>query len=236
MHSDSEPTARIAGIGSTRPTTSTPALPDAIPSVRSSDHCPSTAVRNPVAGALIHDDGATHVIDGDRLKAGTGLDDGAALRFEQAVAPEARRLFGLAMTIVRDRADAEDAVQETFFSAWRSWSKLRDEAHLSAWLSRICVRHCLRRRRHTIRQLLWVSDEASAMYPRTQARPFDGRLLDFDRAFRQLSRSQRAVFTLHVHHGFTLNECADMMGCRPGTARSHLGRAVARLRKELNDA
>jgi RNA polymerase sigma-70 factor (ECF subfamily) len=176
------------------------------------------------------------VIDGDRLKAGIGLDEGAALRFEQAVAPEARRLFGLAMTIVRDRGDAEDAVQETFFSAWRSWALLRDEAHLSAWLSRICVRHCLTRRRHRIRHLLWVSDEAHAMYAPSQPQTFDGRLLDFDRAFSELSRSQRAVFTLHVHHGFTLNECAEMLGCRPGTARSHLGRAVARLRKELNDA
>ena len=176
------------------------------------------------------------MIDGDRLKAGIGLDDAATLHFEQAVAPEARRLFGLAMTIVRDRGDAEDAVQETFFSAWRSWSLLRDQAHLSARLSRICVRHCLTRRRYRVRHLLWVSDEANAMYAAPHPQPFDGRLLDFDRAFGELSRSQRAVFTLHVHHGFTLNECAEMLGCRPGMARSHLGRAVARLRKELNDA
>jgi RNA polymerase sigma-70 factor (ECF subfamily) len=177
-----------------------------------------------------------HVIDRDRLKSKTAVDEGAALRFEQAVAPEARRLFGLAMTIVRDRGDAEDAVQETFFSAWRSWSLLRDEAHLSAWLSRICVRHCLSRRRHRIRHLLWISDEARGMYAAPHPQPFDGRLLDFDRAFSDLSRSQRAVFTLHVQYGFTINECAEMLGCRPGTARSHLGRAVARLRKELNDA
>src|ERR1700693_883276 len=125
-------------------------------------------VRNAGSGALIHDDGAMHVIDRDRLKSRTAADEGAALRFEQAVAPEARRLFGLAMTIVRDRGDAEDAVQETFFSAWRSWSLLRDEAHLSAWLSRICVRHCLTRRRHRIRYLLWVSDGAQARYATTQ--------------------------------------------------------------------
>ena len=74
------------------------------------------------------------------------------------------------------------------------------------------------------------------MHATPERQSFDGRLLDFDRAFSQLSRSQRAVFTLHVQHGFTLNECAAMLGRRPGTARSHLGRAIARLRKELNDA
>jgi len=65
---------------------------------------------------------------------------------------------------------------------------------------------------------------------------FEGELLDFDRAFAQLSAKQRAVFALHVHHGYTLNECAHLLGCRPGTARSHLGRAVASLRKEMSNA
>ncbi|MDQ6846828.1 MAG: hypothetical protein M3019_04495 [Candidatus Dormibacteraeota bacterium] len=54
-------------------------------------------------------------------------------------------------------------------------------------------------------------------------------------AFRRLSTPQRAVFALHVQYGYTLDECARVMGCRPGTARSHLGRAVAKLRKEFAD-
>jgi RNA polymerase sigma-70 factor (ECF subfamily) len=65
---------------------------------------------------------------------------------------------------------------------------------------------------------------------------FDGQLLDFDRAFARLSAKQRAVFALHIHHGYTLDECASLLGCRPGTARSHLGRAVAALRREMSNA
>jgi DNA-directed RNA polymerase specialized sigma24 family protein len=49
-----------------------------------------------------------------------------------------------------------------------------------------------------------------------------------------LTAKQRAVFTLHVRHGYTVAESAALMGCRPGTARSHLGRAVATLRKEMS--
>jgi RNA polymerase sigma factor (sigma-70 family) len=65
---------------------------------------------------------------------------------------------------------------------------------------------------------------------------FQGELLGFDRAFRELSPPKRAVFALHVHYGYTVDECAATLGCRPGTARSHLGRAVAKLRKEFTDA
>ena len=64
----------------------------------------------------------------------------------------------------------------------------------------------------------------------------DGRFLDFDNAFGCLSPLQRAAFVLHFHDGYTLDECGRLLGCRPGTARSHLGRAVAKLRKEFADA
>jgi RNA polymerase sigma factor (sigma-70 family) len=63
----------------------------------------------------------------------------------------------------------------------------------------------------------------------------DERLLDFDQAFARLSLKQRAAFALHVYYGMTVEECAGVMGCRPGTARSHLGRAVEKLRRSLGD-
>jgi RNA polymerase sigma-70 factor (ECF subfamily) len=158
----------------------------------------------------------------------------AKAAFERSVVPEAGRLFGLALTILGDRGEAEDAVQETMFSAWRTWSSLRDTAKQSAWLTRICVNHCIHSRRGLLRRILWSSDQWLSTTAAEPA-PLDDRLNGFDKAFRGLSPPQRAVFTLHFHHGYTVAECADLIGCRPGTARSHLGRAAAKLRKELAD-
>ncbi|HWW09155.1 MAG TPA: RNA polymerase sigma factor [Candidatus Acidoferrales bacterium] len=159
--------------------------------------------------------------------------DDAEHAFERAVLPERPRLYALAVTITRDLAEAEDAVQDTMLSAWRSWAKVRDPNRPGPWLTRICVNHCLQRQRR-INRLLRSGDTREVLL-----RPpieFEGELLDFDRAFAQLSVRQRAVFALHVHHGYTLNECARLLGCRPGTARSHLGRAVAALRREMINA
>ena len=61
-------------------------------------------------------------------------------------------------------------------------------------------------------------------------------VIDMDRAYRQLSLKQRAAITLNYRHGYSVEECAAFMGCRPGTVRTHVARGLATLRKELGDA
>ncbi len=176
---------------------------------------------------------------GDRQLVGKAVNEGdldkARREFEVTVTPEVRRLLGLAMTIVRDQADAEDAVQDTLVSAWKSWAALRSSSQARPWLTRICVNSCIDKKRRDKRTDAASLDipEIEPAAPRTPR--MEGEMLDFDKVFGSLSAHQRAAFALHFHHGYTLDECAQMMGCRPGTARSHLGRAVATLRKELSD-
>jgi RNA polymerase sigma-70 factor (ECF subfamily) len=155
--------------------------------------------------------------------------------FEATVLPEAERLYRLALAIVDDPAEAEDVVQETMLSAWRRWPALKDYANQSAWLTRVCVNHGIRRRRHFRTRVLGLGD-GEPLSAQPESSPFDGRLLDVHRAYQHLSPPQRAMVTLHLRDGFTVNECAALLGCRPGTARSHLGRAMAKLRKELGNA
>ena len=146
--------------------------------------------------------------------------------FEAAVRAEGGRLFGVAYSILRDPQEAEDAVQETMELAWRSWSSLRDPEKRSPWLRQICVRRCLKVHRGLLRRS-WLHDRPQA------AAVTDDHDLDLDRSYRRLTRQQRAVVALHYQYGYSLDECADLLGCRPGTARSHLGRALSRLREEL---
>lgn len=150
--------------------------------------------------------------------------------FEAVVRTETGRLFGVAYSILRDVQEAEDAVQETMELAWRSWDRLREPSKRGAWLRRICVRRCLRIYRGLIRRSFLVDHAATA------AADTDQRDLDLDRSYRRLTRQQRAVVALHYEYGYSLDECAALIGCRPGTARSHLGRALATLREELGYA
>ena len=152
--------------------------------------------------------------------------------FERALRSEATRLYCVALTILRNPSDAEDVVQETALSAWRAWPRLRDPSQPVAWLTRICVNHSLQRRRRVSRSIRgeerveWLADPNDPLSRSSS-------LLDFARAFQRLSPRQRAVVALHFYHGYTAAECATLMGCRPGTARSHLARALAILRQEV---
>src|SRR5579864_9757027 len=67
--------------------------------------------------------------------------------FEAVAVPDARRLYLLALSILDDRGEAEDAVQETLLKAWRSWDSLSQMDRQAAWLTRVCVNHCISRRR-----------------------------------------------------------------------------------------
>jgi RNA polymerase sigma factor (sigma-70 family) len=154
--------------------------------------------------------------------------------FEAVAVPDARRLYTLSLSILRDEGEAEDAVQETLLKAWRSWDSVSQMEKPAAWLTRVCVNHCISRRR-MLRSRGWppltlVEDGASTTLGRAGID-----LMDMERAYRRLSLKQRAAITLNYRHGYSVEECAVFMGCRPGTVRTHVARGLATLRKELGD-
>ena len=147
---------------------------------------------------------------------------------EAVVRAEAGHLFSIAVCILRSPAAAEDAVQDAIVLAWRSCDTLRDLDRRRAWLTRICIRRCLRLRERDAHVLIPIDGAGVSA-------SFEPSDVDWDRAFALLTTRQRAVVTLHYLHGHVLDRCADLMGCRPGTARRHLARALAKLRKEIGD-
>ena len=154
--------------------------------------------------------------------------------FESIVNTEARRLYWLALSILDDRGEAEDAVQETFLKAWRSW-----EAVAANRSARGMADARLRRPLHQ-------PSAASALASLDAVRPGRGhgglaRLGHRRREHRHGSCLPAAVCQttrrdhaqLRLRH--SVEECAVFMGCRPGTVRIHLKRGLANLRKELKD-
>ncbi|HEX3606900.1 MAG TPA: sigma-70 family RNA polymerase sigma factor [Candidatus Dormibacteraeota bacterium] len=151
--------------------------------------------------------------------------------FEAALVTQTPRLLGIAHAILRDAGEAEDAVQETWELAWRSWDRLRDPERRGAWLRTICVRRCVRRQRG-----LRIRRHAEAHADVDTAGSLCGGYgrVEWELALVRLSVRQRAVLVLHYQLGYTLDECGVHLGCRPGTVRQHLARALAKLRTSLD--
>ena len=150
--------------------------------------------------------------------------------FTAIAAASVDRLFAIASLMLRDRAAAEDAVQEALIRAWRDLPALRDPARLDAWLRRLLVRaaydEARRGRRHRADLTL---------LPGLDPAVNDGTDLVADRevlnrAFRRLTVEHRAAIVLRHYVGLSVPEMADNLAVPLGTAKSRLHHAERALR------
>src|SRR6187549_2621572 len=111
--------------------------------------------------------------------------------FDLVVAAKAETKYRTALAILGNDADANDAAQDTFVSAWRGLGGLRDLDRFDAWLGRILVNKCRSalRARGRVRE---VGVEGELEAPAVQSDAFD-----FDEAFGQLTVDQRTILVLH---------------------------------------
>jgi len=182
--------------------------------------------------------GSWHGASDDELVRRARRGDDAA--FRALVDRHAGRLYGLALHLAGDAADAEDIVQETFVGAFRGLRGFRGEASVRTWLTRILVRRVAKLRRwRRLRLLRRVerageagrdarSDEATA---ETRA---DIRM-DVADVLGRLSREHRTVIVLRELQGMNYSEIADVLDVPRGTVESRLFRARQRLKELLKD-
>jgi RNA polymerase sigma-70 factor (ECF subfamily) len=161
---------------------------------------------------------------------------------EQAMA-HLDELYSLARHLCGNPSDAEDLVQDTYARALAGAARFEDGSNLRAWLFRI-LRNCFidqARRRKIVRKIvLEVPDEAiDTKVPEM----WDAAALDqlryltaseVGRAIAALPIEFRFVVLLDVE-GFSEAETAEILRCAPGTVKSRLSRAKARLRAVLQE-
>ncbi len=162
-------------------------------------------------------------------------DAGLEERFEALVASHRERAVRTAWRLVGgDQAAAEDVAQEAFARAYKNLASFRGEAQLSTWFYRILVRQAHSYRRWRGLREMWtpVVEVEGAHQPVVGDPLLRGRIRA---ALEKLTRKQREAFVLVHMDGFTAREAAAILGMADGTLKSHLHRALAKLRVELAD-
>ncbi|MFD1710662.1 RNA polymerase sigma factor [Ottowia sp. GY511] len=158
-----------------------------------------------------------------------------------------RLLFRTARAVLRNDADAEDALQQAYLRAWRAIGSFRAEARLSTWLVRIVANEALARARRPALKVIpldtvmsstetdplnWLQDDADKQPDRITMRTELRRLMEA--RIDQLPDDFRWVFVLRGVQELSVEEVASALAIPEATVRSRFFRARDLLRKGLS--
>ena len=158
-------------------------------------------------------------------------------------------LYGFALRLTRNPADAEDLVQEAFLRAYRFRGSYAPGTNMRAWMFKILSNLFINRYRRTSREMSALDGSegdsvAEAALSRDSVRLLRDPEAHFDaglfgehvaRALESLPPDFRAVVILSDIEEFSYKEIAEIMGCPIGTVMSRLHRARRALQKHLVD-
>src|SRR5262245_37097401 len=169
------------------------------------------------------------------MKPAGARDADAWATFEGEVLPHVDRLFRLAMWLERNRADAEDVVQDTMMQALRSFHRYQPGTNCRAWLVTILQRVVSNRRRARGRAI--VVDDPDDRITQTVAfvPPVPQELTDESvlTSLRKLPETFQDVILLCDVEELSYKEAAEALAIPIGTVMSRLHRGRAQLRAEL---
>lgn len=160
-----------------------------------------------------------------------------------------RALYRTARSILKDDAEAEDALQDAYLQAYRAMDRYRGESSLSTWLTRIVVNEAIARSRKTSRRAEIIRldgdsapeytsmeadmDDISIEQPEQAAIRAQARSL-LERKIDALPETFRTVFVLRAVEELTVEETASCLGIPDATVRTRFFRARSMLRESLS--
>jgi RNA polymerase sigma-70 factor, ECF subfamily len=166
--------------------------------------------------------------------------------FEALVERYQARAYRLAYSMLGTEADARDVSQDAFIKLFESAGKFGGRSRFSTWFYRIVVNLCIDHKRRSrwwskmvpLRGSLPEADEPGVEPPSLEPGPEAEAMgreasTQLAAAFVQLSPNQRAAVLLQVQDGLTSREIAEVLSCSESTARVHIHRGLAALKKHL---
>jgi RNA polymerase sigma-70 factor (ECF subfamily) len=142
-------------------------------------------------------------------------------------------IINLAYRYTYNLEDAKDVFQEVSIKIFKNLRYFKKKARFSTWVYRITVNSCidfLRRRRSPLEikdNLIETKSCGSEVIDREDKKTM------IRMALKKLPKTQRNVFILRHYQGFKIVKISKILRCSSSTVKTHLTRAIERLRKEL---
>lgn len=154
--------------------------------------------------------------------------DGDGVAFAELIRPQYTAAFRVAYGLLHNVDEAEEAVQEAAFTAWRKLANVRPGSHLRPWFLAIVANQCRTVARSRSSSVVWLDQsQESGRTPDLAAG------VDLRRALARLSHDERLLLVLRFYLDMPYEEIATMFGISKKATRTRVERAVHRLRPIL---
>ncbi len=166
----------------------------------------------------------------DELTLVVRAQEGDVRAFEMLARRHQAVLYRLAVRVMGDAGEAEDALQEALLDAWRRIERFRGDSTFSTWMYRIVTNRCiamLRKRRPV--PLDEADDTSVAPDSPARAAELDAELEALGRALQDLSDELRICWVLRELEGLGYREIAEITGASEDAVRGRIHRARLRL-------
>ena len=146
------------------------------------------------------------------------------------------RLYGVALSMLGSREDAEDAVQELFVGLVRWRSRLAEVDDLEGYLF-VCLRHAVARRatRRGRQPQSWDPVQLGELVADRRGAPPAGDVERLERALQGLPAAQREAIALKIEGSLTFAQIGRVLDISPNTAASRYRYALGRLRAAMEE-
>lgn len=146
------------------------------------------------------------------------------------------RLYALCLRLCRNRFDADDLYQDTWYKAMRAYRKYDPARPFDTWLTTICVNtYRDQYRRRKLAEVLGFGRDEQPDFWENVAAPPDDPYPEVREAVDALPESLRLVVMLYYFEDCDIAQTAQLLGVPEGTVKSRLARARAKLKGVLDD-
>lgn len=176
------------------------------------------------AGSVSQSEAGSRAVSDPVLDSVVRLRQGDASALEPLIEATQSRAWQIAYSILQDRQEVEDALQDAYLSVFQNLSQLKEPQAFWGWFKRILVHRCLRlRQRNPLEVLQDEEDQRSS-----PQQPLEDRL-DVAEAFKKLSLTDRTVLALREILDLPYEEIAQQLQVPLNTVRTRIYNARNRL-------
>lgn len=150
-------------------------------------------------------------------------------KFIHAVKRNSQRLFVIAFSYLKNKHDAEDALQNTFLKLWKSKIEFDDDLGIDKWLTKVLVNDCKNFFNLSFRQNKSIEEVYDVS---TFDKYFN---VDLYNAVMSLNKKERLCVILFYYDDLTISDISKITGIKESTVKSLLKRSRNKLKLKLGD-